>query len=219
MPITLAISGPTVCGGRGFAVRGRGWSSGKRRRHDTLRERNGAGRRGPASGASEGVRGKRREAPIFPRKIKVPPQRTVSRILFPSTRPGLSAEARRRATIIPLAPSLLTGSSGLPGSLGRVVRWAPVARRPALPYLALLRAGFCLPRLLPGARCALTAPFHPCLFAPAEAGAPVSGVFSVPLSFELPRPGVTRRTALWSSDFPPPPARRRSSGLLRRLSN
>ncbi len=32
------------------------------------------------------------------------------------------------------------------------------------PYLVLLRAGFTLPPLLPGARCALTAPFHPCLF-------------------------------------------------------
>ena len=30
------------------------------------------------------------------------------------------------------------------------------------PYLALLRAGFAVPRLLPSARCALTAPFHPC---------------------------------------------------------
>jgi hypothetical protein len=30
------------------------------------------------------------------------------------------------------------------------------------PYLVLLRAGFAVPRLLPGARCALTAPFHPC---------------------------------------------------------
>jgi len=30
-----------------------------------------------------------------------------------------------------------------------------------------------------------------------------SGIFSVPLSFGLPRPGVTRRTALRSSDFPP----------------
>src|SRR5690606_9916749 len=29
------------------------------------------------------------------------------------------------------------------------------------PYLALLRAGFCLPPALPPARCALTAPFHP----------------------------------------------------------
>src|SRR5690348_5045752 len=28
-------------------------------------------------------------------------------------------------------------------------------------------------------------------------------MFSVPLSFGLPRPGVTRRTALRSSDFPP----------------
>ena len=28
-------------------------------------------------------------------------------------------------------------------------------------YLILLRVGFSLPRLLPGARCALTAPFHP----------------------------------------------------------
>jgi len=32
--------------------------------------------------------------------------------------------------------------------------WAP-------PYLVLLRAGFCLPPVLPRARCALTAPFHP----------------------------------------------------------
>src|SRR5678815_2726042 len=31
------------------------------------------------------------------------------------------------------------------------------------PYLVLLRAGFCLPPVLPQARCALTAPFHHCL--------------------------------------------------------
>src|SRR3712207_3273487 len=30
-------------------------------------------------------------------------------------------------------------------------------------YLALLRVGFTMPLPLPGARCALTAPFHPCL--------------------------------------------------------
>jgi len=29
------------------------------------------------------------------------------------------------------------------------------------PYLVLLRVGFALPLLLPAARCALTAPFHP----------------------------------------------------------
>src|SRR4029450_8514030 len=46
------------------------------------------------------------------------------------------------------------GSSDRPGSLGRAVRGT-------LPYLVLLRAGFCLPPVLPRARCALTAPFHP----------------------------------------------------------
>jgi len=33
---------------------------------------------------------------------------------------------------------------------------------PWLPYLVLLRTGFTLPLPLPAARCALTAPFHPC---------------------------------------------------------
>jgi hypothetical protein len=103
----------------------------------------------------------------------------------------------------------------------------PGLRRPP-PYLVLLRAGFCLPPVLPRARCALTAPFHPypsirpdarlrsrrsslragpraCReLAVGEAGRESNGgIFSVPLSFELPRPGVTRRTALRSSDFPP----------------
>src|SRR5207344_1026124 len=39
---------------------------------------------------------------------------------------------------------------------------------------------------------------------PAKAGRDeCGGIFSVPLSFGLPRPGVTQRTALRSSDFPP----------------
>ena len=38
-----------------------------------------------------------------------------------------------------------------------------------LPYLVLLRAGFAMPLLLPAARCALTAPFHPCLLLRASA--------------------------------------------------
>jgi len=32
---------------------------------------------------------------------------------------------------------------------------------PMFPYSALLQVGFAVPRLLPTARCALTAPFHP----------------------------------------------------------
>src|SRR5262245_22676194 len=69
------------------------------------------------------------------------------------------------------------------------------------PYLVLLRAGFCLPSVLPRTRCALTAPFHP--YPARVLRRARGGMFSVPLSFELPRPGVTRRTALRSSDFPP----------------
>src|SRR5579862_137973 len=38
------------------------------------------------------------------------------------------------------------------------------------PYLVLLRAGFCLPPVLPPARCALTAPFHP--YSPSPLRAP-----------------------------------------------
>src|SRR5437870_11601033 len=56
--------------------------------------------------------------------------------------------------IIPLAPPSLAESSDLPGDFGRAVRKTS-------PYLVLLRAGFCLPPVLPRARCALTAPFHP----------------------------------------------------------
>ena len=53
--------------------------------------------------------------------------------------------------------------------------------------------------LLPGARWALTPPFHPYL--------PVTGgLFSVALSVALRRPGVTWQSALWSSDFPRPRA-------------
>ena len=52
-------------------------------------------------------------------------------------------------------------------------------------YLVLLPAGFTLPLLLPAARCALTAPFHPYLRR--------GGLLSVALSLELPLPDVIRR--------------------------
>ncbi len=43
-------------------------------------------------------------------------------------------------------------------------RLTSAGRAPLVPYLALLRVGFTVPRLLPAARCALTAPFHPYLY-------------------------------------------------------
>lgn len=54
------------------------------------------------------------------------------------------------------------------------------------PYSVLLPVGFTLPPLSPGARCALTAPFHPC--PRSQAG----GLFSVALSLGSPPPAVSR---------------------------
>ena len=59
--------------------------------------------------------------------------------------------------------------------------------------------GFPCRKLLPVARCALTAPFHPCLYQNMTIG----GIFSVALSVGSRPPGVTWHSALWSPDFPP----------------
>src|SRR5918993_1573943 len=64
----------------------------------------------------------------------------------------------------------------------RILRCAPL-----LPYLALLQVGFAMPTLLPGTRCALTAPFHPCRRRCQRLG----GLFSVALSVGSRPPGVT----------------------------
>src|SRR6185295_15619793 len=120
---------------------------------------------------------------------------------------------RRRAlrrvdvTIIPLGPRLLADSCDLPGGLGRAVLIAP-------PYLVLLRAGFCLPPALPSARCALTAPFHPYPSTHRFRGSLRAVSFLCHWSVKLPCPGVTRRTALWSSDFPPADALSRPGNKL-----
>src|SRR5437762_10284036 len=58
------------------------------------------------------------------------------------------------------SPAIAGGIKRPTRRLGRAVR---SGLRRAPPYLVLLRAGFCLPPVLPRARCALTAPFHPYL--------------------------------------------------------
>jgi hypothetical protein len=60
-----------------------------------------------------------------------------------------------------------------------------------LPYLALLRAGFCLPSVLPRTRCALTAPFHHCLPPPMRARRDDDPSSSLAITGEIKRP--TRR--------------------------
>jgi len=115
-------------------------------------------------------------------------------------------------TVIHLGRTSPHASSDLPGSR-RGPRRAALSRG-SPPYLVLLRVGFTLPPRLRGARCALTAPFHPYL-APPRGGA--GGIFSVALSVDSRPPGVTWHPALRSPDFPP---RRSSPGAVaaRRLS-
>src|SRR5438309_4078880 len=83
--------------------------------------------------------------------------------------------------------------------LARPTRAAARKARPAAPakagtacrsYLVLLPVGFSLPPPLPAARCALTAPFHPCR--PSGMPERAGGVLSVALSLGSPPPGVTR---------------------------
>src|ERR1700723_2268016 len=104
-------------------------------------------------------------------------------------------------------------SSGTPvtGRLARPTRMA--ARKPARtqrfchPYLVLLPVGFALPLPLPAARCALTAPFHPCRLTrpkPSE----VWRYVSVALSLGLPPPGVIRHRASVEPGLSSPALRR-----------
>ena len=89
-------------------------------------------------------------------------------------------------------------SSDLPGSpCGPQER----ARRPArFPIWSCSRWGLPCRRMLPPARCALTAPFHPY---PHHIAVAAGGLLSVALSVGSRPPGVTWHPVHWSPDFPP----------------
>ncbi len=89
---------------------------------------------------------------------------------------------------IHLGRPLPNASRDLPG---RRRGKSPGSRRACRPYLVLLRVGFTLPPPLPEARCALTAPFHPCPADEPRVREP-GGLLSVALSLGFPPPGVTR---------------------------
>ena len=119
-----------------------------------------------------------------------------------SSRPGIAGgfkqPTRRLRTGRPLSPThtMYAGACRLP-------IW-PCSVRGFACHLPYSRRGALLPHLF-----TLTPPSR---LSPLQRG----GIFSVPLSFELPRPGITRRTALWSSDFPLAFALRSSGFALRR---
>ena len=141
-------------------------------------------------------------------------RRPVSRVL--------SAALASDGTTIPLGRALRRASRDQPG---RRVGNAPASRlavagpAPAgRPYSVLLPVGFALPPPSPGARCALTAPFHPCRRIPWSPTRRAGGLFSVALSLGSPPPAVSRHRisvepGLSSSDdHGPPPAVVRPSG-------
>ena len=161
-----------------------------------------------------------RRAALYPAEL-----RAQGAVMIPRLRSRVNPAARRalRQEDGRHKPSSVDRLSGGPGSFV----WDPDCsgpraaypglgrdRRSLVPYLALLRMGFAMRPLLPAARCALTAPFHPCL-CPSLREA-IGGLLSAALSVASRRPGVTRHPALRSSDFPPhgEPAgsRRRSLG-------
>jgi hypothetical protein len=104
-------------------------------------------------------------------------------------------------TTIHLGRTSPCASSDLPGSpCGQQER----TRRPArFPIWSCSRWGLPCRRMLPPARCALTAPFHPYLPRPACTCHDIGGLLSVALSVGSRPPGVTWHLALWSPDFPP----------------
>ena len=95
-------------------------------------------------------------------------------------------------------------------------RPARIAPNPSS-YAVLLPAGFTVPRPLPAARCALTAPFHPCRRTGRTRVA--GGLFSVALSLGSRPPAVNRRRSSMEPGLSSPFRRReRPSGHLARLS-
>ena len=74
------------------------------------------------------------------------------------------------------------------------------------PYSVLLPVGFTVPPPLPETRCALAAPFRPCL---AEAAA-VCFLWHCPWGH--PRRALPGTVTLWSPDFPPARAKHEAGG-------
>ena len=99
-------------------------------------------------------------------------------------------------------------SSGTPVA-GRLVRHTRTTARKhtrglestGRPYSVLLLVGFTMPPPSPGARCALTAPFHPYLPTPKRCKA-VCFLWHFP--WGRPRRPLTGTVSPWSPDFPRP---------------
>ena len=122
-------------------------------------------------------------------------RRPVSRVLSrPLAGPG---------TAIPLGRPLPGASRDRPGRRRGNPR-AGVLPPACRPYLVLLPVGFAVPPLSPGARCALTAPFHPYRRGYEVPWPAVCSLWHCP--WGRPRRALPGTAFPWSPDFPPPSA-------------
>ena len=110
----------------------------------------------------------------------------VSRVLVPR---------RAAVTAISLGPTLLPASSSLPGT--QMVRAAP------RPLFGLAPGGVCHATSVTSGPVRSYRTLSPLPVRPARTRAAIGGLLSAALSVALRRPGVTRHSALRSSDFPP----------------
>ncbi len=135
---------------------------------------------------------------------------------------------RRSGTTIPLGRALRRASRDQPGRRGgnasaATGRSGASSHAAGRPYSVLLPVGFAVPPLLPGARCALTAPFHPCppTFGwrpPGRPDGPTLSVRAVCFLWHCPWGRPRRRLAgtvfPWSPDFPLPTGRTRQAAAV-----
>ena len=83
---------------------------------------------------------------------------------------------------------------------------------PCRPYSVLLPVGLAVPLLLPVARCALTAPFHP-YRRPVAFARPAGAVYFLwRYPWGRPRRTLSGTVSRWSPDFPPPHGGGRPAG-------
>ena len=155
---------------------------------------------------------------LFLKCFRWPRRRQQMRKRQTACKPG-SVRALRRGATIPLGRALLRDSRDQPGRRGGNAPASQMEAKPpsaaGRPYSVLLPVGFALPPLSPAARCALTAPFHPCR----RTGRSLrgGGLFSVALSLRSPSPAVSRHRilvepGLSSTGVQPPAAAARPSG-------
>jgi hypothetical protein len=129
--------------------------------------------------------------------------RPVSRVLYG---PGPCGTGTWRPFVLDghCCPSHATNPDGWAGN-------RPEGRPSRRPYSVLLPAGFAVPLLSPGARWALTPPFHPCPAGKSVRAGPIGrrgGLLSVALSLRSPSPDVIRRRVSMEPGLSSPPANR-----------